>query len=56
MALGKVEGFWKHTATAAANADQIFEGWGSASSLATDTAGTNQLFPIENDVIASKLS
>jgi len=27
-----------------------------ASSLATDPAGTNQLSPIENDVIASSLS
>jgi len=39
--LGKVEGFWKPTATATANTDQVFEGW-TASSLATDTA-TNQL-------------
>jgi len=29
---------------------------GQASSLATDTAGTNQLCPKENDVIASRLS
>jgi len=46
---GEGGGFLKAHCTAKANAAQVFEG-----SLATDTAGTNQPHPIDNDVIMDR--
>jgi len=47
--LGKI---WTNPNVEHRKCDQVFEGW-AANSLASDTAATNQLFPVENNVIAS---